>query len=210
MIKINLATNSPALNGTGGSVPAEDAFVELSSAETQRQGLIRIFIILIGPIALYLWQIQNLPIKMETQNQKQRAYDELVAKNNKAKSAVEEIKKFKVSQAKLQEQINTIDNLRKDRMREVRLLDMIQKDIPEHMWLTKVELKEGNMIISGNAANDSDLTQLMDSLSKSIFLKEVNLIKTNEKIIEGTALKEFSINCTLNLPEKKNKSGGAG
>jgi type IV pilus assembly protein PilN len=205
MIKINLAGKGGVKAIAGGS----DADMAMDGgSDVQKQGLIRLVIILLGPLALFLWQQQSLPVKSVAIGIKQRQLNELIAKNNNAKAAVDEIKKFKADQAKLQEQINTIESLRQDRMREVRILDLIQREMPERMWLAKIEVKDGKISISGFAATDTELTQLMDSLTKSVYMTEVNLIRTNEKIVEGSILKEFAI--SANLRKTEGKTGGTG
>jgi type IV pilus assembly protein PilN len=197
MIKINLIGKGGAISAPAGGNPDIDMAMDATGGDIQKQGLIRLFIILLGPLALFLWQQQNLPGKAVVIAAKQRQLNELITKNANAKAAVEEIKKFKADQARLQEQINTIESLRKDRMREVRILDLVQREMPERMWLSKIEVKESKISVSGFAATDSELTQLMDVLTKSVFLSEVNLIHTNEKVIEGATLKEFAIGANL-------------
>lgn len=206
MIKINLKVSGiGSVSGISGS----EVNISMGSEEVeiQKQGFFRLLIILLGPLALYLWQIQNIPgIQTQLRN-KQTVLEELVNKNESAKSAVEEIKKYKTDELKLKEQINTIENLRKDRMREVRILDLIQREMPEKMWLTRIEMRENKINITGFAATDSELTQFMDILSKSVFMQDVSLVRTTEKNIEGSTLKDFSIGATLKKIEIKDNRG---
>lgn len=208
MIKINLISKGGVI--AGGPASSVEMSFDAGSADIQKHGVIRLFIILLGPLALYIWQNQNLPLKNATVSQKQTILNELIKKNESAKSAVEEIKKYKTDEAKLKEQINTIESLRKDRMREVRILDLIQREMPERMWLGKIEMRDNKISIGGYAAADSELTQFMDTLSRSVFMQDVNLVKTTEKLIDGAVLKEFSISAGLKKTEAKTGVGGAG
>jgi len=206
MIKINLKVSGVgSISGPSGS--EINLTMGSEEVEIQKQGFFRLLIILLGPLALYLWQIQNIPgIQTQLRN-KQTIFEELINKNESAKSAVEEIKKYKTDELKLKEQINTIETLRKDRMREVRILDLIQREMPEKMWLTRIEMRENKINITGFAATDSELTQFMDILSKSIFMQDVNLVRTAEKNIEGSTLKDFSISASLKKIEIKDNRG---
>jgi len=204
VIKINLATKG---GSSGAAVDVVEASFDLGSSEIQKQGLIKLFIILLGPLGLLVWQNQNLPAKQMAVNQKQKILNELTRKNESAKSAVEEIKKYKADEARLREQIKTIEGLRADRMREVRILDLIQREIPERMWLAKIEMKENKMNISGFAAADAELTQFMDTLSGSTFLQEVNLVKIAEKSIDSTFIKEFTISAAVRKKENRPTGG---
>lgn len=208
MIKINLAKKVAAKGSEAGPANAAEMSFDAGGAEVQKQGVIRLFIILLGPLSLYLYQMQNLPSKHSAVVQKQNILNELILKNESAKSAVDEIKKYKADEVKLKEQINTIESLRKDRMREVRTLDLIQREMPERMWLTRIEMNKEKISISGFAATDSELTQFMDILSRSVLLHDVNLVRTAEKSVEGSALKEFTISVAFKKFDLK--AGGAG
>jgi Tfp pilus assembly protein PilN len=202
LIKINLASNSSRFRGgplTGG---AADGL--LSEQQMLGQGAAKLAVLFIGPLMLWVWQANFLiPAKNAAIQQKQRVLADLQQKNTQAASAVAEMKSFEEDESRLKDQIAVIENLRKDRMREVRILDVVQREMPEHMWLDKVELKSGRINISGMAGSDSDITQLMDSLSRTGILKDVNLISTNEQLIEGNVLKEFSIDCAFPKTEIK-------
>lgn len=209
MIKINLISKEAA--ATGGPAAGLDIPMDMDSSDIQKQGVIRLVIILLGPLLLYVYQTTTLiPGKQAAVAAKQNTLNALVKKNESAKAAVEEIKKYKADEAKLKEQINTIESLRKDRMREVRVLDLIQREMPERMWLTKIEMKDHKLNISGFAATDNELTQFMDVLTRSVFMTDVNLVRTNEKSVEGSLLKEFTISAQLKKTEMKSDTKTAG
>lgn len=200
MIKINLIKTAKLAPAGDVNLEMMDAFDDKSM---QKQGAVKLAVFLIGPLLLFMLEGQILPEKTSMLAKKRKILNELTLKNQKAKSAVDEIKKFKEQQVQLQDQITTIEGLRKDRMREVKVLDAVQRDIPEKMWLVKMELKEGKLGIQGVAATDYELTTFMDNLSKSAYIKEVNLVRANEKSVDGQVLKEFSISCVMEKQEKK-------
>lgn len=166
--------------------------------EIQKQGFLRLFVILILPAILYTYQNQNIPVLQAKLQSKRNLLQTLTSKNEQAKNAVEEIKKFKEDQAQLQKQITTLESLRKDRLREVKILDNLQKDLPEKIWLSKINLEANRMQISGTTVSDLELSSFMDNLSKSIFLKRVNLIRSSDLPFNGgLQTKSFEISCDL-------------
>ncbi len=174
---------------------------EVDAADLQRQGGIRFLMLLLVPMALYAWEFQNIPDLKAKLNRKTTEYNNLVATNEQAKGYVDEIKKFEEDQARLQKQIDTLDSLQKERLREVKILDNLQKDIPEKVWLTQLDFQGINFKLSGVAVSDSDLTVLMENLSKSVFLKEVNLVKSSETPTERGTFKSFEIACIIDKPQ---------
>lgn len=209
MIKINLA-KAP-------KVVAQEQFTSDLSAgpsptELQKQGALRLFVIMLFPLGLYLWESQIIPAKQQELTSKTAVLSELTAKNEKAKKAVEEIKKFKTDQQRLQSQIGALEDLKRGRLQEVKALDFIQRVIPPRVWLNRIELaaipdsakgpggrSDSRMTMQGLASNDQGVAAFIDQLAKSIFLREVSLIRTTDQIDEGTgfATKRFEISTVM-------------
>lgn len=205
MIRINLATAQMPAQKLDGVESFEVA--DGDTQKLQSQGAMRGLMIFILPLALYAWEFQNIPELKQKLRSKSTLLESLTVKNDQAKGAVEEIKKFKEDEARLQKQIDTLDGLQRERLREVKILDNIQKDIPEKVWFNRLDFNEGKLTLSGVAVSDSDLTLLMENLSKSVFLSEVNLVKSTELPGEKRTLKKFEIVCVLDKPAPSNLEG---
>ncbi len=201
MIKINLSKKGTQYKSTNDS----SSDLSMSSSETtglRKTAMVRAALIILGPISLLMFEQQTLP---KLQAQLKRANQELTAvteKNIKAAEAVIQTKKFKHEQEVLQTHINSIEDLKKNRLREVRLLDFIQKDLPDKLWLTRMEMSAGKLNIQGLSTTDGELTQFMDALSRSAYLKEVSLIRsTDHNSDEVGQLKKFEISCLMETAE---------
>jgi type IV pilus assembly protein PilN len=199
MIRINLMSSQIAPSSMEGAEGFAD--FEQDASQVEKQGALRLVMILILPLALILYENQNLPdLKTQLRNQNKRM-QELTKKNQEAKSAVEEIAKFKEDQTRLQNQIDTLESLQKERLREVKILDNIQRDIPKKVWLSRVEFKEGNIMIAGSASTDLELTLFMENLSRSVFLQNVDLVKSVDVTGDASGLKQFEIVCRIDRPQ---------
>lgn len=203
MIKINLAKQkgkSAKVKSTSNQASGGDSFVASSDdmASVRSLAIKNLAIILLGPVFLLVYEqltIPDMQVKAESLN---KQLIEVQTKNKKASEAVSQIAKFRKEEEKLKAQITSLEGLRKDRLREVKVLDYIQKDIPDKVWLSKLELLDGKLIINGYALADSDLTQFMDSLSKSAFLKEVSLIRSNDTNSKDYGqVKKFEVACLM-------------
>lgn len=197
MIRINLATArnmSAAASGAGSSEGGGDGQI---SEQTRREGLTKLLVILLAPAALFFYEQQNIPTISGELAGKQNALTELQTFNAKAENSVREIKKFKEDEKKIQTRIAVLEKIAKDRFREVKVLDLFQQVIPEKVWFTRVDIKEGRILLAGFSTSDIDISTFMDSLSKSVFLQEVVLVSSSEHIQENTTLKKFEISCIL-------------
>ena len=202
MIRVNLAKSVPIM-ASGTSAIEGTGVVDIGTgggADIQRQGVLRLLILMIVPFALYGYEFQNIPELNSKLNSKQAVLNSLIAKNEQAKGAVDEITKFKEDQARLQKQIDTLEGLQRERLREVKILDNLQKDIPEKVWLTRMEFADANLRIAGAATADIEVSTFMDNLGRSVFLKDVSLVKSTNEESERGIFKVFEILCTIDRP----------
>ncbi|ASD64636.1 PilN domain-containing protein [Bdellovibrio bacteriovorus] len=198
MIKINLA--SQASTSGGGSIGASlgissDSF--MGADEIRKEALKRLVLLLIGPLALYIYENQNVPGKVAELNSKNQILAELQTYNAKAADSVAEIKKFKEDEALMEARISALEKISKDRQREIRVLDLLQTVIPEKAWLTRVQVNPTRVNIQGLALSDFEVSQFLEALTKSVFLMDVNLVSSSETVTDGVSLKKFEISCLL-------------
>lgn len=203
MIRINLmkgasfASGSIAsgdgieIDGSGGSSSEE-------ASALRKTAIQRAVLIALGPILLFAYESQHVPDLKAQLNRQGAELNAVRDKNNRAKEAVVQTARFKKDQAVLQAQINSIESLKKDRLREVKVLDFIQRDMPEKMWMTRIELMDGKLNIQGMTTTDGELTLFMENLSHSAYLREVSLVKSTDFLSqEFGSLKKFEINCFM-------------
>jgi len=197
VIRINL-TSAKFVSASAASAGADGGSVggEITD-QIRKDAIVKLIVMLIFPLGLYLYEQQNIPSIRADLVRKQNALTELQVFNAKAENSVKEIKKFKEDEKKIQARITVLERIAKDRFREVKILDLFQQVIPERVWLTRVEIKEGKILLAGLSTSDIDISTFMDSLSKSVFLQDVVLISSSEQIQEAMTLKKFEISCVL-------------
>lgn len=196
MIRINLASSSAQTAALGGGASAGEGSGE-GSAEVRKQAIMKLLVMLILPGGLFAYEQQNIPSISATLQQKQVALNEIETFNTKAANAVEEIKKFKEDEKKIQSRIAILEHIAKDRFREVKVLDLFQQVIPERVWFTKVDIHDGKILLTGFSTSDYDISGFMESLSKSIYLQDVVLVSSSEQTVDSAILKKFEISCAL-------------
>ncbi|MEK2644478.1 PilN domain-containing protein [Bdellovibrio sp. BCCA] len=202
MIKINLASGASISAGSplGASLGiSSDSF--LAPDEMRKEALKRLVLILVGPLALYIYQNQNVPGKVADLNAKTQVLTELQNYNSKQAASVAEIKKFKEDEALIEARISALEKIAKDRQREIRVLDLLQTVIPEKAWLTRVQINPDKVNVQGLALSDFEVSSFLEALTKSAFLMDVNLVSSSEINQDGVMLKKFEISCLLERPE---------
>lgn len=115
------------------------------------------------------------------------------------KSLAEEFKKAKENQRILQEKLNIINTLRKEKSTPARVLDQLCIDKPEKIYFESVK-KDGSKVgIEGVALDDETVANFMTNLRKSKIFKNVDLIVSEQIELSKIKLKKFILSCDIVL-----------
>lgn len=111
-----------------------------------------------------------------------------------------EVNEFTNKKKELEERLKIIDDLKKGKTGPVRALDDLATEIPNRVWLTKVDEKGNAMTIEGNAIDPEDVSAFMKALQKSKYFNGIVLgySKAVKDAKGGSTLYEFKISCTVN------------
>jgi len=170
----------------------------LARKEKKRGGLKKEFIVLILSVVLLLaafifvqWGLNKKIEDTLAENAKKK--DEIA----KYKSLTTEVEKKKEEQRMLQNRLDIIDSLRKDKARAAKVLDELSIDKPEKLQLESLK-KEGTKLgIEGVALDDETIANFMTSLRKSRLFKNVELIVSEQVEQSKMKLKKFVLSCEI-------------
>lgn len=187
MIKINLLSK------------AERAGVELAldDQSAQKQGALKLGMMLLPAVLLFIYEGQNIP---SLNAQKVNIQNQLAALKNfntQREESVNEIKKFKEDEARIQRRIAALEKLQKNRNAEARLLKLFSDVMPEKAWLTQVDIKGGKAKLQGLAYTDADVSVLAERLKSNILVAELGLNELREEKVDNVNLYRFEMTCTL-------------
>ena len=90
-------------------------------------------------------------------------------------------------------------NLKKGKTGPVRALDDLATEIPNRVWLTKMEEKGGSVTLEGNAVDHEDVSAFMKALQKSKYFTNIVLkISKSSNADKNAELYEFKLTCSVN------------
>ena len=194
MIKVNLLT-SGSRTSVGPSTSVESTS---DQKEIQKQGLIKLILILLPVIGMYIYELQNIPTLKGERGNLQSKLAELTAYNARAEAAVREIKNFKESEEKIQLRIEALQRLSKSRTNEIKILKLLADVIPERGWLNSVNLAQNRANIVGLAVNNTEVNTFAEKLKNNILVADLQLVRISEERSEGgPPLTRFEFNCLL-------------
>jgi type IV pilus assembly protein PilN len=115
------------------------------------------------------------------------------------KSLTTEVNKAKEAQKILQEKLNIINSLRKEKGSPARVLDELSIDKPEKIQLESLRKEGSRLGIEGIALDDETVANFMTNLRKSKIFKNVDLIITEQVEQSKIKLKKFVLSCEIVL-----------
>ena len=170
----------------------------LARKEKKKGGMKKEFIVLILSIVLLLavfsfiqWGLGKKLEDTLAQNAKKK--EEIV----KYKSLTAEVEKKKEEQKMLQNRLDIINSLRKDKARAARLLDELSIDKPEKLQLESLKKEGAKLGIEGIALDDETIANFMTSLRKSKLFRNVDLVVSEQIEQSKMKMKKFVLSCEI-------------
>ena len=115
------------------------------------------------------------------------------------KSLTTEVTKAKEAQKTLQDKLNVINSLRKEKASPAKVLDELSIDKPEKIHLESVKKEGSRLGIEGIALDDETIANFMTNLRKSKLFKNVDLIVSEQVEQSKIKLKKFILSCEIIL-----------
>jgi type IV pilus assembly protein PilN len=172
----------------------------LARKEKKKVGLRKEFVVLILSIVLLLailivvqWRLgkeRGDILAQISDTKKEIAY---------YKSLTTEVNKAKEAQKTLQDKLNVINSLRKEKGGPAKVLDELSIDKPEKIHLESLKKEGSRLGIEGIALDDETIANFMTNLRKSKLFKNVDLIVSEQVEQSKIKLKKFILTCEIVL-----------
>ena len=115
----------------------------------------------------------------------------------KYKSLTTEVEKKKQEQKMLQNRLDIINSLKKDKARAAMVLDELSIDKPEKLQLESLKKDGAKLGIEGVALDDETIANFMTNLRKSKLFKNVDLIVSEQVELSKMKVKKFVLSCEI-------------
>lgn len=164
----------------------------------KKVGFKKEIIVLIGSIVVLIGILSFISWRIGREKEDVLAQIMQIKKDiNYYKSLTSEVNKAKESQKILQEKLNIINTLRKEKSSPAKVLDELSIGKPEKIHFESLK-KEGSKVgIEGIALDDETVANFMTNLRKSKIFKNVDLIVTEQIEVNKIKLKKFVLSCEI-------------
>jgi type IV pilus assembly protein PilN len=89
--------------------------------------------------------------------------------------------------------LSVIEDLDRERLTRVRIVDELSRRMPEYMWLTGFSEKAGAVNITGITFSNLTVAELIRSLERSVLFEHVDLTVAERGEIDGRSVVNFSV-----------------
>ena len=149
-----------------------------------------LLVVLLGVVQYLLEKEKNDTLVKISETKKEIAY---------YKSLTTEVLKAKEAQKALQDKLNVINALRKEKATPAKVLDQLSIDKPEKIHLDSVKKEGSRLGIEGIALDDETIANFMTNLRKSKLFKNVDLVVSEQVEQSQIKLKKFILSCEIIL-----------
>ncbi len=149
----------------------------------------------------------------------------VTAKAEVAKLQLEKAKKEELERKRksFQDQVNLIERLKAEQGGPVRMLDEIQKALPDFVWLTRMDQAGAVLKITGEASNNNAVADFLANLQRAgdgcdmgspegklkCWFPEANLDGYRESLVGTQPVVQFNFTTTFRNPEVAMKDAAA-
>jgi type IV pilus assembly protein PilN len=172
----------------------------LARKEKKKIGVRKEFIVLILSAVLLLVVLALIQWRLE--KEKEDTLAQIVNTKKEIahyKSLTIEVIKAKEAQKTLQDKLNVINSLRRDKATPAKVLDELSIDKPEKIHLESLKKEGSRLGIEGIALDDETIANFMTNLRKSNLFKNVDLIVSEQVEQSKVKLKKFILSCEIIL-----------
>ncbi|MEW6599594.1 MAG: PilN domain-containing protein [Nitrospirota bacterium] len=120
-------------------------------------------------------------------------------KLKKLQAALEEIKNYEKNNKDYRDKNNIIEQLKKNQVIPLRLLDEVSEMLPKGVWLTGLTEKNGVVSIEGFAFTNSDLVAYVQNLKGSKYCTDVMLVESRQAEIDEFSIYKFNLTLKITV-----------
>lgn len=158
--------------------------------------------IIYGAIATVLIIIVSVVVLIFLNKEISSLQAEAAVKENKLQqlqATLQKVRNYEKDNAEFREKSRIIEQLKKNQIIPLRLLDEVSEMLPKGVWLTKLSDAGGSINIEGYAFSNTDLVSYVQNLKNSQYLNNVALIESRQMSLEQTAVYKFRLTFGISL-----------
>ncbi|MGB9835564.1 MAG: PilN domain-containing protein [Candidatus Saccharicenans sp.] len=154
-----------------------------------------IFLLLLVSLAGYYFY-QNWEMQKEKQLIAQAQQEK-----NQLQYVVAKLEEVKLQKSQLEMKINLIKQLKSNQDIAVKIMDELNRRIPDYVWLKEASYDGNTLKIKGQALSNNLIADFITNLERSETFGTVNLIESSQRTQSGAVYLEFNMTVPVKKPQ---------
>jgi Tfp pilus assembly protein PilN len=174
LIKINLVREGRAVRGAGaGSAPSAAAS---AAGPSNINNVLVVGGLVLGLVVAGAWWF----LKNQTLKERQSTVAVKTTEAKRLESIIKEVDGYKKQKESLQKRIDLINELKQNQKGPVRIMDRISQDLPDLVWLDRMEMSGGSIKLQGRGLNPNAIANFVENIKNDPLFEEPDLSAVNE------------------------------
>lgn len=180
---------------------------EWERSRLRQRFLLSLVLSLVAGIVIIVWASFMVGGAMSIQQSHNAYLRQQLAQLDKKIASIKDLKKERES---LLQRMRVIEKLEQSRSLVVHLFDQLTRTVPDSVYLTGLNNKDGELTIHGVAQSPAGVSSYMQNIAKSPWLSDPNLsvVRTQDK--GKLSRSEFTVTTKLVQPSEKKGNGADG
>src|SRR5688572_207964 len=102
------------------------------------------------------------------------------AEAQKLEAIIAEVEAFQRRKDSLQSRIDLINQLKQNQKGPVRIMDRISQDLPDLVWLDRMNVNAGRIILNGRGLNPNAIANFVENVKNDPYFEEPELNNVNQ------------------------------
>lgn len=169
MIKINLVREGRAVRGAGAAPAAVSAAAPQGTSNINNLLIVGLLVLFVLG-SLGYWFLQK-----RTLDEKKVLADERRAEATKLEAIIKEVEDYQKRKDSLQQRIDLINQLKQNQKGPVRIMDQISRDLPDLVWIDRMDINAGKITLSGRGLNPNAIALFVENVKNDPYFEEPQL-----------------------------------
>jgi type IV pilus assembly protein PilN len=113
---------------------------------------------------------------------------------------LKQVEQYKKTKEEIERKLSVIEQLDDSRSGPVHVLDELARRTPDRLWLTDLSAKNHELDIQGLSLDNELVALFLTDLNASPYFKDVELLGTQAKDVNGFKLNQFKLKAQITSP----------
>lgn len=159
-------------------------------------------VLIYGAIATVILIIVSIVLIFYLNRQISRLEEDMKVKEQKMvklEATLKKVANYERDNEEFRKKSRIINQLKKNQILPLRLLDEVSGMLPEGVWLSTLTDNRGSISIEGYAFSNADLVGYVQNLKNSKYLKDIMLVESKQEVIEDIPVYNFKLTFRISL-----------